>query len=185
MKKILSILLIVFLTVGLVACSDKPKENKDLEKSPKGENEVVDPVESTATIYFGTEEGYLRAETVIIEGELTADKGQELIEKIIAGTSNEDTLNVLPQGLQVLNYHFDEETGIATIDFSEHIFAVAGSMGESLAVYSVVNTLTELPGVEKVQFLVEGEKVEQIGGHIYMADPLEAEPHLLEGNTLK
>ena len=174
-----------FLTVGLVACSDKPKENKDLEKSPKGENEVVDPVESTATIYFGTEEGYLRAETVIIEGELTADKGQELIEKIIAGTSNEDTLNVLPQGLQVLNYHFDEETGIATIDFSEHIFAVAGSMGESLAVYSVVNTLTELPGVEKVQFLVEGEKVEQIGGHIYMADPLEAEPHLLEGNTLK
>ena len=68
MKKILSILLIVFLTVGLVACSDKPKENKDLEKSPKGENEVVDPVESTATIYFGTEEGYLRAETVIIEG---------------------------------------------------------------------------------------------------------------------
>ena len=185
MKKILLILLIAFLTVGLVACSDKPEESKESEETPNVENEVADPVESTATIYFGTEEGYLRGETVIIEGELTAEKGQELIEKIIAGTTSEDTLNVLPQGLQVLNYQFDEETGIVTVDFSEHIFAVAGSMGESLAVYSVVNTLTELPGVEKVQFLVEGEKVEQIGGHIYMADPLEAEPHLLEGNTLK
>lgn len=185
MKKILLILLIAFLAIGLVACSDKPEENKDPKAPDNGENEVVDPVESSATIYFGTEEGYLRAETVTIEGELTAEKGKELIEKIIAGTTAEDTLNVLPQGTQVLNYQFDEETGLVTIDFSEHIFAVSGSMGESLAIYSVVNTLTGLPGVEKVQFLVEGEKVEEIGGHIYMADPLEEEPHLLEGNMLK
>lgn len=168
-------------TIVFVSGNDYKKILKEVEV-----RDIPQPQENIGIIYFGTPDGYLRAETRAIEGQLSAEKGKVLIEEIIKGTTAlDDTINVLPQGTKILNYNFDKVTGIATIDFSQHINAVHGSMGESLAVYAVVNTLTELPGIERVQFLVEGEKVEQIGGHIYMYDPLERELYLLEGNMLK
>lgn len=188
MKKILVVVLCLFLALGLVGCSSKG-ENNDTPNNP-GEKEKVEEnsptEESVVTLYFGNKDGYLRKEPRTISGLPSAERGKELIEELIKGTqSQDDTLNVLPEGTQVLDYKFDAEKGLATVDFSEHIQGAVGSMGETFAVYSVVNTLTELPGVEKVQFLVEGQKVESIGGHIYVGEPMERDLELLEGNMLK
>ncbi|MDK2824524.1 MAG: germination protein [Clostridia bacterium] len=148
--------------------------------------EIPQPEESVVTLYFGTKDGYLRREPRSISGLPTAERGKELIEELIKGTqANDDTLNVLPEGTKVLGYKFDAEKGLITLDLSEHVQGVAGSMGETLAVYSIVNTLTELPGVERVKILVEGKEVETIGGHIYLGDPLTRDLELLEGNILK
>lgn len=190
MKKILVVLLSLLLVIGLVGCStnEKDKGDEDINVNPVEENgeEIAPEEESVITLYFGNEEGYLRKEMRTINGEPTAERGKELVEELLKGTqSDDDTLNVLPEGTEVLDYQFDEETGLVTIDFSEHILAAAGSMGETFAVYSVVNTLTELPGVEQVQFLVEGEKIDTIAGHIYTGEPLERDLGLMEGNELK
>jgi len=148
--------------------------------------EIPQPEESVVTLYFGTKDGYLRKELRTISGLPTADRGKELIEELIKGTTAEDdTLNVLPQGTKVLDYKFDAEKGLATVDLSEQVYAATGSMGEIFAVYSIVNTLTELPGIEKVQFLVEGKVVETIAGHIYLKEPVERDLQLMEGNLLK
>jgi spore germination protein GerM len=39
-------------------------------------------------------------------------------------------------------------------------------------VYSVVNTLTALPTIEKVQLLVEGKHISSLGGHLDVSGPL-------------
>lgn len=142
--------------------------------------------ESLASLYFGTKEGFLRKETRSMEGEITPLRGKEVIEELIKGTKeDDDTLNVLPKGTKVLNYEFDADSKTATIDFSKHIHGVQGSKGESLAVYAVTNTLTEIPGIQNVQILVEGEKVDSLAGHVYLQKPLQRDPVLFEGNTLK
>lgn len=188
MKKVLVIILSLFLIVSLMGCSSKDA-NDENSKNPVKEGEVEEtsqPEESVVTLYFGNEDGYLRKELRTISGEPTAERGKELVEELIKGTqSQNDTLNVIPEGTKVLDYKFDAEKGLAIVDFSEHILGAAGSMGETFAVYSVVNTLTELPGVEKVMFLVEGKEVETIGGHIYAGEPIERDLQLLEGNELK
>ena len=47
-----------------------------------------------------------------------------------------------------------------------------GSAGETMAVYSMVNSLCELPGVERVKFLEEGREVEALFGHIATEQPI-------------
>ncbi|MFZ5942793.1 MAG: GerMN domain-containing protein [Bacillota bacterium] len=148
--------------------------------------EMPEPEESVITLYFGTQDGYLRKEPRAITGLPTAERGKEILEEVIKGSqSMDDTLNVLPQGTKVLNYKFEKDTGLAVVDLSDHVHAVAGSMGETLAVYSIVNTLTELPGIEKVMILVEGKEVESLSGHVYLGEPLKRDLELLEGNILK
>jgi spore germination protein GerM len=64
--------------------------------------------------------------------------------------------------------------GVATVDFSKELTANfrGGSDSEGVAVYAIVNTLTSLPGVRAVQILVEGQRVDSIGGHVDVSGPL-------------
>jgi hypothetical protein len=39
-----------------------------------------------------------------------------------------------------------------------------------LLIFSMVNTLTGMKGINSVQFLVEGEKTETLAGHLYFGD---------------
>ncbi len=65
--------------------------------------------------------------------------------------------------------------GLATVNFSGEIIRDfnGGALIESYLIQAVVNTLTEFPEIDRVQFLVEGEPVESIGGHILITDPIE------------
>jgi len=65
--------------------------------------------------------------------------------------------------------------GIAYIDFGRSFadFSGGGSLGELHTVYSIVATLTEsFPEIVAVQFLVEGEQVETLAGHVDLSRPL-------------
>jgi|GEM_PF-1035992 len=42
---------------------------------------------------------------------------------------------------------------------------------EMLLVYAIVNTVTAMDGINKVQFLVEGAQTDTLGGHLYISDP--------------
>jgi len=50
-----------------------------------------------------------------------------------------------------------------------------------LTVYSMVHTLTQLPAIERVQFLVEGQRVETLVGHLALDRPLEPDPGMILG----
>lgn len=65
--------------------------------------------------------------------------------------------------------------GLATVNFSDEIIRDfnGGALIESYLIKAIVNTLTEFPEIDRVQFLVEGEPVESIGGHILIIDPIE------------
>ncbi|NLW56110.1 MAG: GerMN domain-containing protein [Firmicutes bacterium] len=66
------------------------------------------------------------------------------------------------------------EGDLAYIDFSsENLYG--GSLQETLLVHQIVKTITGLPGIEQVQFLVDGEKRESLMGHISTNEPLSLE----------
>ncbi len=71
---------------------------------------------------------------------------------------------------------------LAIANFSEEIVTsfVGGSWNEALLVGSIVNTLTEFPGITRVQILVNGEKRESIGGHIGIDTPQERATELIQ-----
>lgn len=91
---------------------------------------------------------------------------------LLAEPSNDTNWSTIPEGTKVRSIHF--ANGIARIDFSPEIVKNfrGGSAGELLLVGSIVNTLTEIRGVEKVRIMVNGKQVESIGGHVDLSEPI-------------
>ncbi|HEX2953774.1 MAG TPA: GerMN domain-containing protein [Bacillota bacterium] len=76
---------------------------------------------------------------------------------------------VIRKGLKILDTRV--EKGIAYVNFSgTNLYG--GSLEEMIIIQSVVRTLTGVQGVQKVQFLVDGEVRETLMGHIETTDPI-------------
>ena len=87
------------------------------------------------------------------------------------GANDEGLFAVAPEGVEVLGANI--KAGVAYADFSGKImYPGFGSEGELAMVSAIVDTLCDLPGIEKVQILVEGKVVESLGGHVLVDGPL-------------
>lgn len=88
---------------------------------------------------------------------------------------NEELHQSVPPTTRVLGLSIFN--GLATANFSKELIRDfnGGSQLEAHLVDAIVNTLTEFPEIKEVQILVEGEKVDSIGGHILIEYPLKRE----------
>ncbi len=87
------------------------------------------------------------------------------------GANDEGLYAIAPEGVEVLGANI--KAGVAYADFSVKImYPGFGSEGELAMVSAIVDTLCDLPGIEKVQILVEGKIVESLGGHVLVDGPL-------------
>ena len=100
------------------------------------------------------------------------DKFSTILEELIAGPKDPELYKTIPEETKVLQVIQKDQT--LTVNFSKELRDNhwGGSTGEILTVYSIVNSLTEIPTVENVQFWIEGEQIETLVGHIDLRNPL-------------
>lgn len=140
----------------------------------------------TVYLYFGTKDGYLTKEVREVKKLPQPEDAGWLIEELLKGPkSNDMAVSVIPLGTRLLNYSYDKDLEKVKLDFSTHLHGVQGSIGESLALYSIVNTLTEVPGISQVEFLVAGKKVDSLNGHLFLKEPIKRNTIMLIDNKLK
>lgn len=142
----------------------KEEEIKEVEPVPTEEMVEVN-------LYFSDSQAmYLVPEKRKIS-QIPSLARQAVIE-LIKGPENSDLYPTIPKGTQVNEVYIADE--IAYIDLSEEIFKnhPGGSSGELMTVYSIVNTLTEIPPIKGVQILVEGNEMKSLVGHIDISMPL-------------
>lgn len=117
------------------------------------------------TLYFPDKQATgLLAEYRLMPLEDGAD--YTIISELLAGTSDfENKINIIPQGTKINSVTTDN--GLCTVDFSQEFIRnhTGGSASDSLAIYSIVNALTELESCQNVQFLVNGNKYVTLGGY--------------------
>ena len=153
------------------------------EKSPSGNggnNGNNPPIEKTTlTLYFSDKEALgLVAETrEVSKGNKSIE--QLIIEELIKGPVDKDHLRTVPAESKLLA--IKTESGLTSVDFSEEFVSKhwGGSTGELFTVYSIVNSLTELPEIKSIQFLVDGKKVETLSGHLDLEKPIERDESLI------
>jgi spore germination protein GerM len=98
----------------------------------------------------------------------------KIINMIIAGPPTDDLSGVIPEGVTVNSVKVDKNMVI--VDFSKQILDYGGGAAwEKGIVQSIVLSLTELPGITKVQFLVNGEKIEYLPEGTEISQPLSRE----------
>ncbi|MDZ7839028.1 MAG: GerMN domain-containing protein [Actinomycetota bacterium] len=132
-------------------------------------------------LYFAVEsEGsfYLQAQTRQVKP--SPDIYQASLEQLIAGPDQSTLLPTIPASTKV--NHVEVDNGLAIADFSAHILTDTSiphsSTTEELAIYSIVNTLTQFEEIGKVRITIEGKSsgtidgssIEDFWGHIGLYD---------------
>jgi spore germination protein GerM len=97
------------------------------------------------------------------------DPATAAIQALISGSNSP-----LPSGTRLLNLTVDHASKIATVDFSKQFQTnfQGGETHEAQSVNSVLETLGQFPDVRQVQFLVEGHKIDSLGGNVELDEPL-------------
>ena len=196
MKKYIAGLLILIMVFSLAACtSEKPKE-KDANTQNPGKDNIVDddtndtednngdePVENDTEeiiLYFSNNEyietGNEDLDKVLPEKRIIEYKDMELeeaiVRELIKGTESEKLSNSIPETAKLLDVKVKDKT--AFVNFSNEGLN-GGSLQEGLTIRQIVDSLLELDTVDKVQFLIDGEKGETLMGHYDIREPFEGD----------
>lgn len=126
----------------------------------------------TATLYFSDSQAmYLVGE----KRDVTVNDGDKpeaaVIRELLKGPKTDDLWDAIPEGTKLLSVN--TKNGLCTVDLSSEFVdnSPGGTASERMAIYSVVNSLTSLEGVNKVQFLINGKKRE-IYTHMIFDEPI-------------
>jgi germination protein M len=115
----------------------------------------------TVVLYFSDSQAmYLVGEERDVEIPEGVSLEEVIITELMAGPRTHDLWSAIPDDTKLLSV--ETKNGICTVNFSREYIenSPGGTAAERMAIYSVVNTLTGLEGVQKVQFLIEGKKEE-------------------------
>lgn len=172
--------------------AEKGKDEQYLGKDPKGnsvtgtagvkveQNPKLGSEKIKVVLYFGSKDGQYLVKEV---REIPKVEGiaRATLEELLKGPGPESNLvQTVPNGTKLLDINIKPD-GLAIVSFSGELKAKhwGGSAGEGNTVYSIVNTLTQFPSVQRVQILIEDQAVETLAGHLDISIPLERNPELI------
>jgi hypothetical protein len=125
---------------------------------------------TTATVYRVNDEGTnLVPASVPLPASGGADGPMAEALNAMAGLKN----SPLPPGTRAESARLASD-GVATVNFNKALVAnfPGGDTEEALVLNAILGTLAHFKGVERVQILVEGKKVDSLGGNEVLTDPL-------------
>lgn len=160
--------------------SSSPKfaqpQKPQIPKSPPAESKPSQRV----TVYFSTSDAAkLVGETSEVgDG---ADLPGKAVGLLIEGPTSKNLRPTIPQGTRLLGVQVTDK--VAYVDFSKEFVDnhPGGSAAEIMTVYSVVDTLTALPGIDKVAFKVNAKPLLLLKGQLDLTEPLGKDESLISG----
>ncbi|MDD3416399.1 MAG: GerMN domain-containing protein [Lachnospiraceae bacterium] len=119
-------------------------------------NEINSYEKTTVTLYFANNEGNKlveKKEDVIYSSNISMEK--LVLEKLIEGPVDKDVKPTLDPERKINSITLKD--GICYVDLTGIAVDTSGYISEELSLYSIVNSLSELKNVNKVQISIDGE----------------------------
>ena len=153
-----------------------PQRPPETVPSLPAENVVVGGAK--VTLYFADGEASLLVPVQRQLDDIHAT-AKSVIKELIAGLQPGETgESALPKGTELLDVSLSD--GVATVNLNRAFQTdfPSSSAASLLAVYSIVNTLTELPAIDGVAFQIEGKPVSTLGP-LDVSGPLARRPDMI------
>jgi len=149
------------------------------------ESDFDDILGNIATLYFPNIDMSYLIPVNRAMSQLDYKKPSSRIEELINGLLINETgsaQNIFPEGItheDLLSVSVSKD--IAYVDFSSRLAVLCNfeAAQERMLVYSIVNTLTELNNIKRVQILIDGEVLESLCGHLSAQEPLLPNPGII------
>ena len=111
---------------------------------------------ATLTLYFADEEGTkLVPETREMFYDMNTSKERLIIDELMKGPTNTKLKATIPNDTKVISVTVNE--GICYVNFDEGFLNALPDVLDSITIYSIVDSLSELPNISRVQILVNGK----------------------------
>lgn len=110
--------------------------------------------------------------------DMTEGIARSTLQELLEGPENKELKTVIPAGTRLLDINIKPD-GFCVVNFSSELSKI-NSQDARLAVYSIVNTVSQFPTVDKVQFLIEGKPVKYLGSSVDLTKPVAAEYDLVK-----
>lgn len=135
-------------------------------------------------LYFANQNNKLVEETRNIQVKQNKSMELHIVEELINGPKLEENIKTIPSETKIRN--IKTEDSICYVDLSsDFITKISGNKtNESLAIYSIVNSLTNLDNVNKVQFLIDGEKINLSKNSIDISQPLGRYENIIQNKNV-
>ena len=153
--------------IGTISKSNVVKNSEDLTQKS-----------ISVTLYFADDDANLvteRRSAPIIDNSVE----KTIVTELLKGPESDKLNATIPQGTRLISVETKEN--VCFVNFSSEFVTKhsGGSTGEALTVYSIVDSLTELKNVDKVQFLVEGNKID-VYKHLEFNEPFERDDSMVK-----
>lgn len=116
------------------------------------------------TLYFADETGQNlveKTESVTYNGNISMDR--LVVDNVIAGPRSTDAFATIDPATTVNSV--TTQDGVCYVNLSRDFLNKTSNISDEVIVYSLVNSLTELGNVNKVQLLIDGSKDESLGAY--------------------
>lgn len=130
-------------------------------------------------LYFANEEGtglVQTTEAVAYNSNISMEK--LVTEHIISGPLSNGLYPVTDPGVGLMGV--TTKDGICYVNLSKEFLVKQGRLTDEVVLYSFVNSLTELPNINKVQFMIDSETEISFGEHSYLSEPFERNLEIVE-----
>lgn len=165
MKKII-LILCVCVAIALLGYKIlvQNQEKVEITEVPKLDGKIV--------LYFkGNEAMKLEKEYRNVSMKRIAENmAKTVVEELLKGPTNEELHSVIPADTKLLNVESQENTVILDLS-NEFIEKQEGESNALLAIYSIVNSLTEITEIEQVKFLINGKEKERFKDYFEFDKP--------------
>lgn len=143
-----------------------------VQKQEKVEITEVPKLDGKIVLYFkGNEAMNLEKEYRNVSMKRIAENmAKTVVEELLKGPTNEELHSLIPVDTKLLNIESQENTVILDLS-NEFIEKQEGESNALLAIYSIVNSLTEITEIEQVKFLINGKEMERFKDYFEFDKP--------------
>lgn len=148
MKRIISAAIALLLFVSLFGCSRR-----------------VDNSENMRNLYFANlDMNDLVVEERNIEAKNLDDIVEAVIKELLKGPKSNSNKAVIPEKTRLLSITIDD--GVVSVNFNKEYFSYGDNAdtAELLARYSIINTLCDIEGIDKVKIFIDGVELTNASG---------------------
>ena len=173
--------------VGIRVMGESLKDSRGISIGLMNENTFLDNMgsEEHATkivnlnLYFANKSGdKLKSQSTVMEYSANVAVEKVVVEQLIAGPTEKEYYPTIPKDTKLMSITTKDNVCYVNLDtgFTVQGYDVLGTV----TIYSIVNSLTELPGISGVQILVNGETSITYKDNISLETTFQINPEIIE-----
>ncbi|SKC64838.1 GerMN domain-containing protein [Maledivibacter halophilus] len=172
--------LYVFLLIfcGIILFAVTFREDISISENVRPIPPVPEEIKSTFKLYFVNDNSLAVENRAVTTKNMSFEK--VIVEELINGPRNKTLAATIPEDTRLLSIETIEN--ICYVNFSSEYIKnnKLRELGEPLVIWSLVNSLTQLDYIQKVQILVEGEKIEFLDDEDLLNQPFSRNEELIQ-----